>query len=232
MTSISRLGGWAAATAAACYVFGFAVLIGALNPGDTSAWSPSDKLAFVMQHQGWYQAWFIVTYQLCGIALVALAWASHQRLQALAPRWLAIATAFALIWSGLVIASGMLGSFGLEATARLQMRAPELALPVAATLGIVQEALGGSIEVVGGIWTLLLSYAFLIAEHKRWLAIIGLPTGLAGLLTLLPPLRELAALFGLGQILWFSLLAWTLWRGDPAPVNTRNSSAETLPVQP
>lgn len=217
MHTLHKAGALAALLLALAYVAGFAVLATLLNPGDTQTWTPAQKLGFTLEHKALFQAWHLFTYVIAGIALVVLAVALHERLKARASAWMAVTTPFALIWAGLVIASGMLTSVGLDAVARLHPSDAEQALALWRTLGTVQNGLGGGIEVVGGVWVLLLSLA---ARSGRLLpgAVIalGLLVGVAGVLTVLPPLAELGAVvFGLSQILWFGAVGAQLWR--PAP---------------
>ena len=213
---LEKAGGVAAIIAALAYVLGFAAMATVLNPGDVSGWSQTEKLAYVLQRKSLFQLCNIGIYVVFGIALVLLAVALHERLKAKAHSLMQVATAFGLIWAGLVIASGMLASVGLEAVARLYLRDPAQAALAWLVIGTVQDALGGGMEVLGGLWLLAVSVAGLRRQQLptplNWLGIL---IGLTGVLTIAPPLGELAAVFGLGQIVWFAWIGvQLLLRGE------------------
>lgn len=222
MFDLRKAGGIAALVQALAYVVGFAVMATVLNPGDTESWSAAQKLDFVLARKQGFQVWMIFIYVVFGMALVVLATALHHRLKD-ASGLMQVATAFGLIWAGLVIASGMVASVGLESLSALHASDVEHAVPVWLALGAVQAGLGGGVEIVGGIWMLLISIAALRAgEFARTLNWLGVVVGTAGLLTLVPGLRDLGAVFGLGQILWFVWIG-ALLLGRPAAGNSAQS---------
>ena len=92
---------------------------------------------------------------------------------------------------------------------------PGQAATVWAAIDIVHLGLGGEIEIVGGLWILLVSWAALRSDGlPRVLNYLGVLIGVAGILTLVPALRVLAYAFGLGQILWFIWLGIVMLRGE------------------
>src|SRR5215211_3119554 len=76
----------------------------------------------------------------------------------------------------------------------------------------VPEALVGRVEVVGGIWILLVTWAALLAgRHPRALNYFGVVVGVAGVLTVVPALEVLRVGFGLGAtvwVVWLGLYGW------------------------
>lgn len=204
MFRLQRAGGIAALIEALAYVVGFAAMATLLNPGDTTGWSAVQKLAFVLERKDLFQAWTVLIYLVAGALLVVLSVALHERLKAAANALMQVATAFGLIWAGLVMASGMIGIVGLEAVASLHVRDAAQAASAWMVIGTIQDALGGGVELVGGVWVLLIS----LAAHRTKalpgiLNYLGFLIGAAGILTVAPPLRDLVAVFGLGQIPWF-----------------------------
>lgn len=168
MRSLQTAGGIAAIVQALAYVAGFAVLATVLDPADVTA---ADRLAFMLERKALVRAWILVIYVVFGIALVVLCIALHERLKHAASATMQVASAFGLIWAGLVIASGMVASVGLTAVAKLASQDPALALALSTwtTLGVVQDGVGGGVEVVGGLWALLVS----VAAWHAWPRALG-----------------------------------------------------------
>lgn len=222
MISSQKMGGIAALVAAATYIIGFAVMLTVLSPLMTGpeATDALKRVAFVVENRSVIYLWNLAIYIVNGIFLVVLVLAIHALLRAGSDAWAQAATAFGLIWGGLVLAAGMLANTSLAAVAKLHATDPTAAAVMSDTLKIVQEGLGGGNEIVGGMWALLLSIAALkagvLSRPLNWL---GLVIGIAGLLTVIPPFSEPGgAIFGLGFILWF---AWAgvllLTRPEPQP---------------
>ena len=81
----------------------------------------------------------------------------------------------------------------------------------------VPEALVGRVEVVGGIWMLLVTWAALLAgRHPRALNSLGVVVGVAGVLTVVPALEVLGIGFRLGEIVWIVWLGIVMVRSSPS----------------
>jgi hypothetical protein len=79
----------------------------------------------------------------------------------------------------------------------------------------VPEALVGRVEVVGGIWILLVTWGALLAgRHPRALNYLGVVVGMAGVLSLFPALEVLGIGFRLGEMVWFGWLGIVWFRGS------------------
>jgi len=79
----------------------------------------------------------------------------------------------------------------------------------------VPEALVGRVEVVGGIWILLVTWAALLAgRHPRALNYLGVVVGVAGVLTVVPALEVLRIGFRLGELVWVVWLGIVWFRGS------------------
>ena len=106
------------------------------------------------------------------------------------------ATAFGLIWAGLVIASGMVANISLGTVVDLYGKDPARAASVWLALSSVEEGLGGGNEVAGGLWVLLVSWAALWARGlPRALNYLGVVIGVSGLLTVVPVLMVSGSLW-------------------------------------
>lgn len=216
MKSWAKAGGFAALIQALCYVCGFAMLATVMNPGDIAGWSQVQKLAFVLERETLFQFWNIVIYVVFGIALVVLTTVLHRLLGGRDALLMAIASPFGFIWSGLVIASGMVASVGVSAVALMFARDAEEAAAAWSVIGTVQDGLGGGVEVVGGVWVLLVSLSSFLSGRvlPKWVNGVGLVVGAAGIATVVPGLSALGAVFGLLQIVWFVAIGVVLLRAD------------------
>ena len=91
------------------------------------------------------------------------------------------------------------------------------------------NGLGGGHEIVGGLWVLLVSISALRADvFPKAVDYLGIAAGVGGLVTVVPGLEAVGALFGLGMIVWFVavgvLLVRTETDGVPAELTEEDSS--------
>ena len=215
MNDLQKMGGVAALIEAATFVVGFALFFTLLAPsvyGSTDG-DTVQSVAFLADNQAILYIWNLIIYVLFGIFLVVLALALYERLKAGAPAMAQTATAFGLIWAGLVIASGMVANISLGTVVDLYGKDPAQAASVWLALSSVEEGLGGGNEIAGGLWVLLVSWAALWARGlPRALNYLGMVIGVSGLLTVVPVLEVLGAVFGLGLIVWFVWLGIVMLR--------------------
>lgn len=212
INDLQKLGGIAALIEALAYIVGFAVLFTLLanTPAD-----PVQRVSFLLDKKAIIEIWNLLIYVVFGVFLVILAIALYERLKAGSPAVMQTATAFGLIWAGLVISSGMIANIGLDIVADIYGNDPVQATSVWLALSAVQDGLGGGVEIVGGLWVLLVSWAALQAGGlPRILNYVGVLVGTAGLLTVVPALGELGVIFGLGQIVWFVWLGTFMLRSQ------------------
>lgn len=213
-SSFQKLGGVAALIEAATFVVGIALFSTVLAPFAAADVDPAGQVALLADNQALLAAANIIIYVLFGAVLVVLALALHERLQAGAPALTKTATAFGLIWAGLVIASGMIANIGAAVVVDLYAADPAQASLVWLSQGVVVDGLGGGNEIVGGLWVLLLSgAAWRAGGLPRPLIYLGALVGLAGVVTVVPALGGLGLVFGLGEILWFVWVGIVLLRG-------------------
>ncbi|MBK7918036.1 MAG: DUF4386 family protein [Chloroflexi bacterium] len=157
-----------------------------------------------------------------GATLVVLTLALHERLNGRSSALARTATAFGIIWAVLVIASGMIYNVGMETVAGLQANNPEQAATVWLAIESVFTGLGGGVEVVGGIWVILLSVAGLRSRNfGRALHYLGYVVGAAGVISVIPAIAR-----NQRQHLWADpdCLVCLVGCGDAAPAE--NGGAE------
>lgn len=214
MRDLMRAGGVAALAQSAAYVTGFALFLAVL--GSPEAPGAVAAVRFVADNRAALLAGTVAVYVATGMALVPLAVAVHEHLAPRSPAIMRTATALGLIWAGLLLASGMIAIVGMDAVVGMIDADMERAATVWMGIAIVQDALGGGIEIVGGAWVLLVGWAAARTRRlPRAMAWAGVLIGGTGFLTVVPALGDLADLFGLALIIWFAWLGVVLLRARP-----------------
>lgn len=211
--ALQRAGGLAALAKAATYIVGFAVMGAYLAPRGflDAQGDPAESLSFLLANQSVMYLWYLTLYVVGGLALVVLVQALRARMPQ-APTLSATAGVLGYLWSGLLLASGMIALVGQRAVVELAVTDPDVASSTWSSVSVVQDAVGGGIEIVGGLWVLLVSIAGMrTRSFGRGLSVLGIGVGLAGACTLVPAAADAAgSLFGLGMIVWFVWSASTL----------------------
>jgi hypothetical protein len=212
MKHLKKVGGIAALYEAVAYVVGIVVFLLVLDYSGVV--EPAQKLTLLVDNHAILYMMNLFVYVVFGIFLVVLALALHERLKTSSPAIAEIATALGLIWAGLVMASGMVANIGAGVVVDLYGRDPAQAASVWLAIDSVVEGIGGGNEIIGGLWTLLVSWAALRTRTlPRALNYIGIVVGAAGILSAVPSLGEAGGMvFGFGQIVWFVWLGVVLLR--------------------
>jgi hypothetical protein len=175
------------------------------------ATSDLDKLTFIIENKTIYQLWMLIIYVVFGIVLVPLTIAINESFKEPSLMGTKVAPIFGFIWAGLVVASGMIANVGLDSVITLYSTDTTRALASWQTIGAIQSGIGGGVEVVGGLWVLLISITALKQNvFSKALNILGLLVGAAGILTIIPGLKDLGSVFGILQIIWFAYIGVTM----------------------
>ena len=215
VVNLQKMGGISALIAAALYITGFALFLTVLDPSGYDG--HVQRVAFLAENQVASYIANLLIYVVFGVVLVVLVLALHARLKSGSPAIMQTATVFGLIWSGLVIASGMIANIGNSTVIGLFSENQDQAVALWLAISTMQESLGGGNEIVGGLWVLLLSSAALRAgKLPKVLNSLGVLVGLAGILTVVPAFDVLMDVFGLGQIVWFAWLGILMLRDNPS----------------
>ena len=215
VVNLQKMGGISALIAAALYITGFALFLTVLDPSGYDG--HVQRVAFLAENQVASYIANLLIYVVFGVVLVVLVLALHARLKSGSPAIMQTATVFGLIWSGLVIASGMIANIGNSTVIGLFSENQDQAVALWLAISTMQESLGGGNEIVGGLWVLLLSWAALRAgKLPKVLNSLGVLVGLAGILTVVPAFDVLMDVFGLGQIVWFAWLGILMLRDNPS----------------
>ncbi|MCV2884633.1 DUF4386 family protein [Aestuariibacter sp. AA17] len=221
--TLQKWGGIAAIIEACTYLFGFVLFFGLIDA--TGYDTPERYLSFVLENRDVFISGYFVIGILFSFMLVVLVHALHQRMKNVAPELMACTAVVGYIWAAFVLASSFIFITSLSAVAKFHELDPVQALTIDRTIGIVVDALGGGIELIGAIWVLAITYVGLKHNvYSRLLHYWGALVSVAGVLTLFSTLSFLSgnpffdittALFGLGQILWFIGLGVAMLRDNP-----------------
>ena len=206
-----QFAGYAALILALTYVFMF-VLYGAIIEGEAPNSSAQEVLENIQNNYRYNWSANFVGYILFGAVLVFLTYGLQKHQRSFSPHLSTTAAVFGYIWSGLVIASGMIGNILLQDIMQTGPETAENSLQLVNAVSTVTEGLGGGNEFVGGIWSLLVSIAFLKNETSpKALIILGTLVGISGIATLFP-IELFTEIFGMSQLLWFFYLGVFLLR--------------------
>lgn len=214
MKTLQKSGGIAALYMAISHLIGLVIFIVVLDYINIT--DPEQKLAVNIEKQSVIFSTNLLMYVLFGFALTALALALYDRMKSGAPALMQIATAIGIIWAGSLIASGMVANAGLATVLALHAKDPAQAVLTFQGIETVANGLGNANgEILGGMWTLLISLAALrTGGLPKALNILGLLIGTIGILTIIPALTGFTGLFGLGQIIWFVWLGIVFLRSN------------------
>jgi hypothetical protein len=160
---------------------------------------PAEKVSLIVGSHGSLRVMYLLTYVIFGIALAVLSLSLYHRMKHETPILAQVAAAVGLVWALVLVAGGMIFMAGMAAVVDLHASSAAQAASVWQAVEPVAQGLGGSGgELLGGLWVLLVSAAALSA-HKlpRPLGWLGVVIGAAGVLSVVPVLRELAYVFGM-----------------------------------
>jgi hypothetical protein len=218
MNSLGKTGGVSALVMAATWLVAFAVFLGVLVPAGyfDEGVVAVERARIIAENQASASIGYLVPYVMWGVFTVVLSLALYDRLKAGAPAMAQTATAFGLLWAGLVIASGLVATLGIRAVGELYGTDAAQAGTIWATVATVVGGLGGEAgEVLGGVWLLLIGWASLRAQElPRALSYLAIVLGIAGIVTVVPPLEPAAFVFGVGLIVWWVWLGIVMLRGS------------------
>ena len=214
MKTLQKSGGLAALYLAAAYLVGIVLFLVVLDyPSITE---PAQKVALLVEMQMVTFVTNLVMYVFFGVILVILALALYDRLKSGAAALVQVATVIGVIWAGSLVASGMIANAGIAPVVALYAEDPSQAALTWLGIETVANGIGnGNGEILGGLWTLLISWAALRSGGlPKGLNFLGLLVGVVGILSLFPGLTDLTGLFGIGQLIWFVWLGIVLLRSN------------------
>ncbi len=215
-TQLMRFGAISLFTMPLCYVSMFVVFGLVLNIPQTDVLN--EKIVYVAENQGVISIAYIMGYLVFGTLLLISVQASHVMLTKdiltkNACYTLNTASAFGFIWVVLMMCAGMIALAGMNTMVSIYSQDQQHAEIVYYVYATVVNALGGGIELVGGLWVFLLSIAGLKTQQLgKGLCVFGIIVGMLGILTIYQSLPEFKEAFGLSQIVWFIWMGFVMFR--------------------
>ncbi len=216
MKTLQKFGGFAALYLAVAYLIGMVIFLVVLDyPSITD---PAQKVALLVEMQLVTFSTNLLMYVFFGIFLIVLSLALYDRLKSGAPAIMQVATAIGIIWAGSLVASGMVANAGIAPVVALYAKDPAQAALTWQVIESVANGLGnGNGEILGGVWTLLVSLAALRSGGlTKALNILGLLIGALGIITLAPGLIDLVGIFAIGHIVWYIWVGIVMLRRSAA----------------
>ncbi|MHB0857950.1 MAG: DUF4386 family protein [Anaerolineae bacterium] len=212
MKGLQKTGGFAALYLAFAYLIGMVIFLVVLDYPSIS--DPSQKVTLLVDMQMVTFTTNLLMYVFFGLFLIVLALGLYDRLKSGAPAIMQVATVIGIIWAGSLIASGMVANAGIAPVVALYAQDPaQAALTWQATESVANGLGNANGEILGGLFTLLVSLAALRAGGlPKSLNILGLSVGAVGIITIVPGLIDLVGVFALGHSLWFIWLGFVLLR--------------------
>ncbi|OHD75946.1 MAG: hypothetical protein A3J97_02855 [Spirochaetes bacterium RIFOXYC1_FULL_54_7] len=202
MKNLSKAGGLSALYLAAAYLAAMPFFLLVLKIQDLA--DPLQMVETLVANQSSMYAMEFIVYVLFGLFLVVLAVALNDRLKVGAEALMAVATPIAIIWAGLLIASGMIYNAGIAPVVTLYDTDQAQAVSLWSAIDAVSSGLSGNGEIIGGTWMLLVSMAaWKTRKLPKPLNVLGIAIAIVAILSSIPALKDLAFIFGLGQIVWF-----------------------------
>ncbi len=215
LANYQKMGGLAALAEALCYIIGFTIFVFFLDfPSSSDA---VENVEFLIDNKILIMSTMSIIYIFAALVLAVLVLALHDRLKTKSPIMMQVATSIGLIWAGVVVASGMIFNVGMEGVISVYASDPERAATLWLAVGIIQDGLGGGIELLGGVWILIISWTGLKSGiYPKFLNYLGIVIGCAGVLSVAPAWEIFVEIFGLSQIVWFIWLGTIMLRDKAA----------------
>lgn len=216
MRDSQKAGGIAALIGAATVVIGLAMFAFALSDYASGDPEPAESVAFLADNHAAIFIWNLITLIAFSVVLVVVALAVNRRLKAGSSLLAQTATAFGIVWAGLLVAAGMIINIGFGTVVDLYATNATQAEALWLAIDSVGNGLSGGMEIAGPIWVLLVGVAALqTGALPKALNYVGILIAAAGLVTIIPALEAVGAIFGLGLIVWLTWLGIVMLRTDP-----------------
>lgn len=203
MSNLQKWGGFSALYMAFAYIIGIILFIFVLDYPHIIETSQKLSLLTRMHHVVFLTN--LLMYVLFGIALIVFTLSIYNLFKSISPSIIQVVQILGIVWAGLLIASGMISNAAIDPAITLFKKTPLTAETYWQSVETITNGLSFvNGEILGGLFTLLISIAcFKVKHFSKLLIIIGFIVGIIGIISTVPGLKDLTSLFGIGQIIWF-----------------------------
>lgn len=190
---------------AACYLIGFIAMFIFFTPLTAPNITLKERFLYVMAHKLGLQIWYMVIYIVFALLLLIIIPIIKDRLTP--SKTSKLSAVFGTIWASFLLASGFIFVVGIESVSAFELSL-DTQITIWSAIGILQNALGGGTELLGGFWVFLIGCNVTKeGKFKKIFKAFSLFLGLLGIVSIFPFLFDLVSLFGVLQIVWFVMLA-------------------------
>lgn len=212
MTLFKKLAAISAAYGGLSYIGGIVVYLLLLKYD--SATSAAEQLDIISSNSVLVHITTLHIYVIFSFGIILLATYLYLRLKNQQPILSLLSLITGVIWATILIASGFISM----AVTTLLMNGTAVSDLTSSwqAIDIISNALGGGNELMGGIFTGLLSLAIYRARYSGVAtSILGALVFIGGTISALPYLADIGiGIFVISQILWFFSLAWDISRNE------------------
>jgi hypothetical protein len=208
MTLFKKLATASAVYGGLSYIGGIFVYLQSLKY-DTAT-SASEQLTIISNNSVLVHITTLHIYVIFSFGIILLATYLYLKLKNQQPVLSLLSLITGVIWATILIASGFI-SMAITTLLMSGTAASELTSAWQA-INIVSDALGGGNELMGGVFTGLVSLAMYKARFSGMAtSILGALVFIGGTISVLPHLADIGiGIFVISQILWFFTLAWDI----------------------
>ena len=190
---------------AACYIILF-VIYGALLT--TPSGDISEKVAYLLANRILVEVSYIIGYLVFAICLIVTSVALYLVEGVHSQLLKSVTLVFGVIWAAVLFIAGMISLTSMSLMSSMDPENLSAITSIYRSMLLLENSLGGGIELIGGVWVLLLGWLSLKhgAFSRAW-AVFSLCKGAIGVATVFSSEPILRDLFGLTGIVWFIWLA-------------------------
>ena len=203
MKGNNKIASASAFTGAFLYIIGIVYFVFILKYSDALVYS--EKLILILENIVSVSIIYFLIYTFFGIVLITFSLKIYTSLRCENDFTAKFILSLGLIWSGLLIASGMIFNFGVYSISEIYPHNPNQAVIIFSTISIISEGIGGGNEIVGVLFRLLISLViYKYNVFTKSIANIGLIAAFAGIASSIQVFSEITnGIFGFSQIIWF-----------------------------
>jgi hypothetical protein len=167
----------------------------------------NDKIMLFIEKRELIYILTLLSYTVFGFAMIILSLILNKKLKGVSKLSADFMTIIGIIWATVIIISAMIYNIGIDTVIKIYATNPDKAVLIWQSVETVYNGIGGGTEILGGLWMLIICFTAMKGNiFPKFLNILGIICGVAGVLSDLPMLRDLVEIFALTQIVWFIFL--------------------------